>query len=119
MDVEVRKGQVDLLPAELAIGGAPWHGQCRVQHVHVHRLRYKVVRRSCRTLSVRHSVSLASVSVSMFIRSILISLAALVAAKEMPKDEVKAAQLFDSGIRHENNKALKLVSQLSALIALH
>lgn len=46
----------------------------------------------------------------MFRRAALLSLAALAAAKEMPKDEFKAAELFDSGIRHENNKALKLVS---------
>lgn len=45
----------------------------------------------------------------MFLRSAILSLAALAAAKEMPKDEFKAAQLFDSGVRHENNKALKLV----------
>lgn len=49
----------------------------------------------------------------MFRRAALLSLAALAAAKEMPKDEFRAAQLFDSGIRHENNKALKLVSILS------
>jgi hypothetical protein len=49
----------------------------------------------------------------MFRRAALLSLAALAAAKEMPKDEFKAAQLFDSGIRHENNKALKLVSIIS------
>ena len=46
----------------------------------------------------------------MFIRSAILSLAALAAAKEMPKDEFRAAELFDSGIRHENNKALKLVN---------
>jgi hypothetical protein len=46
----------------------------------------------------------------MFLRTAVLSLAALAAAKEMPKDEFKAAELFDSGIRHENNKALKLVS---------
>jgi hypothetical protein len=45
----------------------------------------------------------------MFLRSAILSLAALAAAKEMPKDEFRAAELFDSGIRHENNKALKLV----------
>lgn len=47
----------------------------------------------------------------MFRRAALLSLAALAAAKEMPKDEFRAAELFDSGIRHENNKALKLVSE--------
>ena len=57
----------------------------------------------------------------MFRRAAILSLAALAAAKEMPKDEFRAAELrslrqhhglrlFDSGIRHENNKALKLVS---------
>jgi hypothetical protein len=48
----------------------------------------------------------------MFRRAALLSLAALAASKEMPKDEFKAAELFDSGIRHENNKALKLVSMV-------
>jgi hypothetical protein len=45
----------------------------------------------------------------MFLRSALLSLSALVAAKEMPKDEIKAAKLYDSGIRHANNLALKQV----------
>jgi hypothetical protein len=45
----------------------------------------------------------------MFIRSALLSLSALAAAKELPKDEVKGAQLYDSGIRHANNMALKQV----------
>jgi len=44
---------------------------------------------------------------NMFIRSALLSLSALAAAKEMPKDEIKAAQLYDTGIRHMNNVALK------------
>lgn len=48
----------------------------------------------------------------MFRRAALLSLVALAAAKEMPKDEFRAAELFDSGIRHENNKALKLVSSI-------
>jgi choice-of-anchor B domain-containing protein len=43
----------------------------------------------------------------MYLRTALLSLSALVAAKEMPKDELRAAQLYDSGIRHENNVALK------------
>ncbi|CBX93901.1 hypothetical protein IAQ61_003776 [Plenodomus lingam] len=43
----------------------------------------------------------------MYVRSALFSLAALAAAKEMPKDEIKAAELYDSGIRHANNMALK------------
>jgi hypothetical protein len=45
----------------------------------------------------------------MFIRSALLSLSAFAAAKEMPKDEIKAAKLYDSGIRHANNIALKQV----------
>lgn len=47
---------------------------------------------------------------NMFIRSALLSLSALAAAKEMPKDEIKAAELYDSGIRHANNVALKKVA---------
>ncbi|KAI4670835.1 uncharacterized protein J4E88_009587 [Alternaria novae-zelandiae] len=43
----------------------------------------------------------------MYLRTALLSLSALAAAKEMPKDEFRAAQLYDSGIRHENNVALK------------
>jgi hypothetical protein len=46
----------------------------------------------------------------MFLRSALLSLFALAAAKEMPKDEIKAAELYDSGIRHANNVALKKVA---------
>jgi hypothetical protein len=46
----------------------------------------------------------------MFLRSALLSLSALAAAKEMPKDEVKGAKLYDTGIRHANNMALKHVS---------
>lgn len=45
----------------------------------------------------------------MFTRTALLSLAALAAAKELPKDEVRGAQLYDSGIRHANNVALKEV----------
>ena len=45
----------------------------------------------------------------MFLRSALLSLSALAAAKEMPKDEIKASKLYDSGIRHMNNIALKEV----------
>jgi hypothetical protein len=43
----------------------------------------------------------------MFIRSALLSLSALAAAKELPKDELMAAKLYDSGIRHANNMAIK------------
>ncbi|KAA8627598.1 hypothetical protein PtrSN002B_007754 [Pyrenophora tritici-repentis] len=43
----------------------------------------------------------------MFLRTALLSLSALAAAKEMPKDDFKAAELYDSGIRHANNVALK------------
>lgn len=52
----------------------------------------------------------------MFIRSALLSLSALVAAKEMPKDEIKAAKLYDTGIRHANNMALKKVRTLLTTI---
>jgi hypothetical protein len=45
----------------------------------------------------------------MFMRTALLSLSALAAAKEMPKDEIKGAKLYDSGIRHANNMALKQV----------
>lgn len=38
-----------------------------------------------------------------------VSLSALAAAKELPKDEVKAAKMYDSGIKHMNNIALKEV----------
>lgn len=48
----------------------------------------------------------------MFIRNALLSLSALAAAKEMPKDEIKAAKLYDTGIRHANNMALKKVRHL-------
>ncbi|KAF2108044.1 hypothetical protein BDV96DRAFT_505215 [Lophiotrema nucula] len=43
----------------------------------------------------------------MFISSVLFGLIALVSAKEVAKDEVKAAKLYDSGIKHMNNIALK------------
>lgn len=56
-------------------------------------------------------VSLAWPSTSnldiMYMRATLLSLAALAAAKEMPKDEIKAAKLYDSGLKHANNMALK------------
>lgn len=45
----------------------------------------------------------------MYLRTALLSLSAFAVAKEMPKDEVKAAKLYDSGIRHANNVALKKV----------
>lgn len=43
----------------------------------------------------------------MFVRGALLSLSALAAAREMSKDTVKAAKLYDSGIKHMNNIALK------------
>ena len=46
------------------------------------------------------------------------SLSALAAAKEMPKDDFKAAELYDSGIRHANNVALKKVALPGALLQL-
>lgn len=45
----------------------------------------------------------------MFIRSAILSFAALVGAREIAKDEIKAAKLYDSGIKHMNNVALKMV----------
>ncbi|ORY19042.1 hypothetical protein BCR34DRAFT_260833 [Clohesyomyces aquaticus] len=45
---------------------------------------------------------------SMFLPALFISLSILVAGKELPKDEIKGAQLYDSGIRHANNIALKM-----------
>lgn len=45
----------------------------------------------------------------MFVRTALLSLSALAAAKELPKDEVRGAELYDSGIKHANNVALKQV----------
>ena len=45
----------------------------------------------------------------MFVSTVLFSLTALVGAKEVAKDEVKAAKLYDSGIQHMNNIALKQV----------
>ncbi|KAF2263298.1 hypothetical protein CC78DRAFT_554079 [Lojkania enalia] len=43
----------------------------------------------------------------MILPVVTLSLSAIAAAREMAKDEVKAAQLYDSGIRHANNIALK------------
>jgi hypothetical protein len=45
----------------------------------------------------------------MYLKTALLSLAAIAAAKEVPKDEIKASKLYDSGIRHANNVALKRV----------
>lgn len=45
----------------------------------------------------------------MLVKGALLSLAAIAGAREMAKDEVKAAKLYDSGIRHANNMALKMV----------
>jgi hypothetical protein len=54
-------------------------------------------------------VKLCDIVAIMFLRSAVLSLSALVVAKEMPKDDMKAAQLYDSGIKHNNNMALKMV----------
>ncbi|KAF2179488.1 hypothetical protein K469DRAFT_595703 [Zopfia rhizophila CBS 207.26] len=43
----------------------------------------------------------------MFVPAVLLTLSALAGGKELPKDEVKAAKLYDSGIKHMNNIALK------------
>ena len=45
----------------------------------------------------------------MFFRSAVLSFAALAGARELPKDEVRGKQLYDSGIKHMNNIALKMV----------
>lgn len=45
----------------------------------------------------------------MYLKTAILSLAAAAAAREMAKDEVKASNLYDSGIRHANNVALKRV----------
>ena len=45
----------------------------------------------------------------MFVSSVILGLSALAGAREMAKDEVKAAKLYDSGIKHMNNIALKEV----------
>jgi hypothetical protein len=58
-------------------------------------------------LKVTRPPKYLATSVNMFIRSALLSLSALAAAKEMPKDEFRAAELYDSGIRHANNMAIK------------
>lgn len=39
----------------------------------------------------------------------LVASAALIAAKELPKNEELAAELYDSGVMHETNMANKLV----------
>jgi hypothetical protein len=49
-------------------------------------------------------------TVNIFLRTAFLTFSALAAAKEMPKDDFKAAELYDSGIRHANNVALKKVS---------
>lgn len=45
----------------------------------------------------------------MVVMCAFLSLAAVVGAKELPKDEIKAAKLYGSWIRHANNMALKMV----------
>jgi hypothetical protein len=56
----------------------------------------------------------------MYVRSTLLSLAALAGAREVAKDEFKAAKLYDSGIKHANNIALKMVrtTYLACILAL-
>jgi hypothetical protein len=68
---------------------------------------YKTTEYDCFLISTAH---LLSTSTIMFFKSALFSLAAIAAAKEMPKDEIMGAELYDSGIRHANNMALKHVS---------
>ncbi|KAF2010234.1 hypothetical protein BU24DRAFT_437022 [Aaosphaeria arxii CBS 175.79] len=43
----------------------------------------------------------------MYVQTAVLSLAALATAKQVAKDQVKAAKLYDSGIKHMNNIALK------------
>ncbi|KAF1993512.1 hypothetical protein P154DRAFT_449993 [Amniculicola lignicola CBS 123094] len=43
----------------------------------------------------------------MFVQSVLLSLSALAGAREIAKNQFKAASLYDSGVRHANNVALK------------
>jgi hypothetical protein len=45
----------------------------------------------------------------MFVQSVLLSLSALAGAREIAKNQAKAASLYDSGVRHANNVALKQV----------
>jgi hypothetical protein len=52
----------------------------------------------------------------MFLKSAILSLSALAAARELPKDEIKAAQLYDSGIKHANNVALKKVASATNIV---
>jgi hypothetical protein len=53
--------------------------------------------------------SLREPLLAMHFKTALLSLAAVAAAKEVSKDEIKANKLYDSGIRHANNVALKRV----------
>jgi hypothetical protein len=53
----------------------------------------------------------------MHFQGVLFSLATVAVAKELSKDQVKAAKLYDSGIRHANNVALKLVCASTMQIA--
>jgi hypothetical protein len=45
----------------------------------------------------------------MYFATAVLSLSALVGARQMAKDQVKAAKLYDSGVRHRNILSLKEV----------
>jgi hypothetical protein len=49
------------------------------------------------------------ITMQFFGLSILLTLTAYVAGKELPKDQFKAAALYDSGLKHEMNIARKKV----------
>lgn len=78
--------------------------------------RTKSIKTSANPVVATHALCLLlQILVNMFVRSALLSLTAIAAAKQMPKDEFRAAQLYDSGIKHMNNMALKEVSSLPTI----
>lgn len=106
VDGNARKRQVLSLPAGFAIVEWEW----RIQYLGMLPSGFKRHRVTCCVAPYDLSFHLYNRAVAnMYIRSALLSLSALAAAKEMPKDEIKAAELYDSGIRHANNIALKKV----------
>jgi hypothetical protein len=88
-----------------------WH----VEYPYVIQSPFKGAPKTCHGSLNSLLLHTVGVAVNMFLRTAFLSLSALVAAKEMPKDEVKAAKLYDSGIRHANNIALKKVANPSRL----
>lgn len=88
-------------------GRRQWHG-----------LSYKTLSKTAQSCSfplqpclvqARLPLSSSLQSFVMYLRTALLSLSALAVAKELPKDEEKGARLYDSGIMHQNNIALKEV----------